>query len=320
MTLTNFSNGLSSFGVPVLPNIPFGKNSKVYFVDPVNGSDGNKGKSSTKPLKTLLKAHDLCTAGNNDVVYLISNGATSGTARQDAILVWSKNATHLIGVCAPGGNPRARISNTSGVEFTPMITWSADGCVCANISAYQGYDDASAQNCIAITGQRNYFANSRFSGMGQATAGDQAGSRSMTLSGDGENIFESCIIGLDTVPRSAASAELELLSASNRNIFKNCIFETYADSADALFVKVASGGMDRYCEFFNCRFLNTGTSTITAAMELNASAGGKVILSGTSFVEGATDWSAADSALIRLMTPAAVAATSGLSVSVDVTP
>jgi hypothetical protein len=320
MSLTNFPNGLSSFGVPVLPQIPFGTNSKVFFVDPVNGSDGNKGNSSSRPLKTLLKAHSLCTAGRNDVVYLIGNGATTGTARQDATLVWSKNATHLIGITAPGVNPRARIASTNGVNFTPLMTVSADGCVLANLSLFHGYDSATTQICLAVTGQRNVFSNCRISGMGHATAGDQAGSRSLTLSGDGENYFVGCYIGLDTIARSTTNAEIELLSQAVRNKFEKCTIESYADNAGHLFVKVGSGGMDRYCIFKDCEFINDGTSAMTAGLSVHASAGGKIYLTGTTFSDGCTDWTATDSSLVRLMMPAAEDSTSGLGVGVDVTP
>ena len=46
MGLTNFPNGISSFGVPVLGGIlgiPF--TGTYWFVDPVNGLDGNAGTS-----------------------------------------------------------------------------------------------------------------------------------------------------------------------------------------------------------------------------------------------------------------------------------
>lgn len=320
MTLTNYKNGLSSFGVPVLPQIPFGKNSKVYFVDPVNGSDGDKGIKSSRPLKTLLKAHDLCTSGNNDVVYLMNNGATSGTARQDAALVWSKNATHLVGISMGGVNPRSRIAATSGVEFTPLMTVSGGGCFFSNISLFHGYDDASAQICLAVTGQRNVFSGCRISGMGHATAGDQAGGRSLTLSGDGENYFVDCYIGLDTIARSTTNTEIEFLSAANRNKFERCVIESYADNAGHLFLNVGLLGMGGYSMFKDCEFINDGTTAMTAALAMNASPGGKVYITGTTFCAGATDWTAADNTNVVLMVPAAEDSTSGLSVTVDVTP
>jgi len=56
MALTNFPNGITSFGVPVIGGIggiPFSGN--WYFVDPVNGADGNDG-SADYPLATLYAA------------------------------------------------------------------------------------------------------------------------------------------------------------------------------------------------------------------------------------------------------------------------
>ena len=78
--LTNFPNGITSFGVPVLGTIgglPFTGN--YYFVDPVNGADGNEGTPEL-PLKTLYGALAKCTSGNNDVVVLMGDGTAAGSA------------------------------------------------------------------------------------------------------------------------------------------------------------------------------------------------------------------------------------------------
>lgn len=103
-------------GVPLLAGIPFGPTSKVFFVAPGTGSDGNKGTSVKKPLKTLAKAHSLMTANSNDVCFLIaqSNTAADTTDYQAATLTWSKDLCHLIGVGAPSQfSQRARIAQTS---------------------------------------------------------------------------------------------------------------------------------------------------------------------------------------------------------------
>ena len=95
MALTNFPNGITSFGVPVLGTIgglPFTGN--YYFVDPVNGADGNEG-SVELPLKTLYGALAKCTAGNNDVVILVGNGAASGSARLSTALAQTIDSTAL---------------------------------------------------------------------------------------------------------------------------------------------------------------------------------------------------------------------------------
>jgi hypothetical protein len=83
---TNFPNGLSSRGVPVIP----GKltTGKVFFVDAATGSDGHSGKNTTRPFATLNKAVGMCTADKGDVIYLMPNhyediGDTSTTGAID---------------------------------------------------------------------------------------------------------------------------------------------------------------------------------------------------------------------------------------------
>jgi hypothetical protein len=228
MPLTNFPNGISSFGIPVLGSgIPF--TGKYFFVDPEHGSDGNSGLSPKKALKTLYKAHALCTAGNNDVVYLIGNGGTTATARlskANAVLVdptattgtltWSKNATHLIGITAPTVNGRARIAPTTTETITTfgsgsMIVVSAAGCLFSNISAYQGFATGGASEiCWEDSGGRNSYINCTIQGMGDAGSAATATGRSLKISAaNGECTFRGCEIGLDTVIRSNGASEIE---------------------------------------------------------------------------------------------------------------
>lgn len=81
--LTNFPNGISSQGVPVL-----GAAGNVFFVSSIIGSDGNKGNSTSKPFATINKATSACTASNGDVVYIMQGhvedlGDTSTTGALD---------------------------------------------------------------------------------------------------------------------------------------------------------------------------------------------------------------------------------------------
>lgn len=307
MTLTNFPSGISSMGIPILGSglgMPVG--GKHIFCDPANGSDGNSGLEWTRAFSTLTKALATATAGKNDVIYLIGTGQAAGSARLSETLVWNKDATHLIGVSAPtavGG--RARIAPTSGTTlFTPMVTVSADSCIIANIHMFHGFAaEATAIGCLNVTGERNYFTNCHIAGIGHAEAGDQAASYSLKLTGDGENTFESCTIGLDTIARSTTCSEIEMVSAAVRNTFKDCKIITFADNAGVLFVKIdGAGDIDRWVIFDGCLFTNATNSTattMTAAMDVNAAAGGHVICKG-SWVVGATDWEAADSTIIQL--------------------
>ena len=287
MGLTNFPNGLSSMGVPLPSGVPFGPNSRSYFVDGANGSDGNSGLSSGRALKTISAAHSLCVAGRNDVVYVMGNGATSGTARETATLTWSKNATHLIGVAAPGlVAQRARISTASSTSaVTPILTVSGSGCLFAGLHLFQDFSTDAANICVEITGERNVFQRCHIAGGGTNTGADNAGMRSLKItggSGNGEHLFEDCVIGLDTVERgAAASAEMEIDGASPRNIFRRCLFIARTDAAAHDMVLIGVGGIDRYLIMEDCIFWNDITGGGTAMDELfnlDASSGGAVLL------------------------------------------
>lgn len=296
MALTNFPNGITSFGVPVIGGvggIPFTGN--YYFVDPANGADGNEG-SVELPLATLDGALDKCTAGNNDVVILIGDGATTNTARLSATLTWDKNATHLIGITAPTGvAQRARIAPTAGASaFTPMVNVTASGCYFANFSLFHGFGTGTtAQICWVDAGGRNYYENVNFGGMGDAASAASAGSRSLKISGTtGENTFVRCTVGLDTIARGAANASLEFASGTPRNRFIECMFPFQASAGTPLGILTsAAAAMDRWQSFERCVFINnveSTSTTMTALVTLAASSGGLVLLKDCTTV-GVTD-------------------------------
>jgi len=285
--ITNYQNGLSSWGIPLTGGVPFGKNSQPWFVDPANGNDGSDGKSPETPFATLYKAHSSAVSGRNDVVFLLSNGAATGSARLSTALAatidstattgtltWSKNAVHLIGVCAPTMvAQRARIAPPSGTYTQAtfgsgnFIVISGSGCIWSNISIFNGFSTGGTnQIAMTVTGSRNYFDNVNVFGMADAASAADAGSRSLKIGsgGSGENTFVNCVIGGDTVTRSAANASLELAGATPRNVFKGCIFPFMTSAATPLgILGTGNGCVDRYNLFKDCSFTNAIKSTST---------------------------------------------------------
>lgn len=326
MGLTHFPHGISSFGMPILGGGAFslpamgGKPAGVeaarpFFVDPANGSDSNTGDSPDQALDTVSAAYAKTVDKRGDVVYLLNDGNTSGTSREDATITWSNDNTHLVGLCAPTMvSQRARISPTSGGSsiVTPQLTLSGNGCIISNISFFEGTSqDSTASTCVTVSGQRNYFWNVAMLNMGDATnghSGDEAGSEVLLLDGGSENTFDTCYIGLDTAARSAANANVRCDNAATRNFFRNCMFPMFADAATPLFVDIpGAGDIDRFIWFQNCLFYNavgsTGTS-LTAAMNVHASAGGLVILDYCTLI-GVTngEWAAATNSNIYINMP-----------------
>lgn len=326
MSGTNFPNGLKSYGIPVggngmLPKL--GGGAKAYFVDPANGSDSNAGASPDHAFDTVTAAYNKCTDKQGDVVYLLNDGNTSGSARETTSLTWSKDNTHLVGLCAPAiVSQRARITppsgNTDFDAFTPMITVSGHGNIFSNVQvANWGSEDAKAARGMDVTGNRNYFYNCHIVGISHANVGDEAAACDLKVTGE-ENVFKNCAIGIDTVARSTTNASVDLQSQATRNYFEDCILAMLADNAGALFIKAdTASDLDRWTIFKNCLFINavesTGTS-LTSAVSVNNSAGGMVILQGCIII-GATDVAAADNGNV-FTTPIPAAATGALATTV----
>lgn len=328
-------SGLEVAGVPIITSggAPF-FTGRWIFVDAVNGDDGNTG-ASDNPLQTLPEAYDQATEGDNDVVVLVGQpttaASTTGTFRLSAALDWAKSATHLIGMCAPTMiGQRARISTATGAttNINPLITVSAQGCYMANFSVFQGVGEASTdEQCFLVTGQRNYFFNVAIQGMGSANGAARAGSYNLKLYGAAENTFENCQIGVDTQTRSAANSNVLIRknasnAASTRNIFKGCLFPMLSSSATALFIDGnESGGMDRFTWFKECMFHNAVNSTgtaLTAAVAFHASQGGTTFMDNCSLV-GANDYTASDTATVKVTGSVANGDTSGMAADANTT-
>lgn len=339
--LTNFPNGITSFGVPVLGTIgglPFTGN--YYFVDPVNGADGNDGTPEL-PLKTLYGALAKCTAGNNDVVVLIGDGTAAGSARLSTALAqeinsasttgtltWNKDATHLIGVAAPTlVGQRARIAPPTGTytaatfNATKFIEVTASGCYFANLSVFCGFSTGNA-SMVAWTdsGSRNCYSNVNIYGAADAASAQGTGSRSLVINGGGEHTFINCVLGGDTVTRTVANATLEFAGGTARNSFINCTFPFQTSAATVLGIKAAAAAAaDRWQQFVGCNFINNVGSTSTqmnGLATLAASMGGQLLMKNCTLL-GITEFGtdAASLAQIYVDGGAPTAATTGIAVN-----
>lgn len=341
--MTTVADGLFQYGgMPVTGGVPpfVSVNSKTFFVDPVNGADGNSGKSPKDALASLYRAHTLMTSGNNDVCYLIGNGQASGTARlslanavaaqepsETAVttgtLIWSKSACHLVGIAAPGSNARARIATPTGTytqatfNALPFITVSGSGCYFANLATFQQFSTgADGEINFNITGSYNIFNNVFMGGMASALAAQGAASRTLKISTGGENTFGNCQIGLDTVTRSAANASIEFADGTARNRFIDCVLPVMTDDAAALAILgTGAACMDRFQLFSNCWFLNaiesTSVAMTVAASLTSASSGGMLVFADCNSV-GMTKWGDTNALAQSYVSGVGGAATGGL--------
>lgn len=279
-----------------------------WYVNEATGSDSNPG-TIAKPFATLTAAQNAAVAGNGDVVYL------QGTVHVTATVAWAKSGVSLVGVNSGSQNDRARISSSGSVVFSPMVDVTAQGCDFLDIGTFYGYVDAVSQVCWAEAGGRNLYQNCQFFGGGNATGAAQAGSRSLTVGGSGENLFIDCTIGLDTVVRATnANASLEFLGGTTRNKFIRPVFQSDVSLATDVHVLAAASSVDRSQYFFDPIFANavdSGSTTMNAAISWSSSAGGNLIIDGGISV-GAT--AIAASGPVYINGPVPIATTSGIGI------
>jgi hypothetical protein len=283
---------------------------KSFFVLPHTGSDGYRGNRPDRAFSTLygagagsLGALNAATANQNDVVYFMSehNDTTAYTTDYQsnttgAALTWSKDQVHLIGVNAGNAiSQRSRIALASTFATAiPMVEWSADACLCANMQFYEGVTSTAPTGCVKVSGSRNHFVNCNFAGMMGAThTNDIDNAFSLWVTG-AENLFENCVIGSDSQARGYASNfSYELIlgpltgaGSAARNIFRNCTFMSNIVSATKhpfIGTIVADPfGTDSSAIFDNCKFIATSinyavTQTYAVKNTVALTAGGILI-------------------------------------------
>jgi len=233
--------------------IPRGPLSKVYLVDPVNGSASNTGTTWQSPLLSIEAAENLCVANRHDVVLFLA-GATANV--QTAMITWDKNYTHLIGVGSelPGVGQRCRIVAGAALDLDSPLTISASGCIFKNFQVNNEHAAGAATGGTIVTGLRNYFENVFF----MNPTSDFAASYALKLSG-AENYFKRCSIGQNTNPRNTgASRNLWMNLGSNGNKFVDCEFRSWAgQTAHVLvFLDIDITNVAYNVQFENCLFQN----------------------------------------------------------------
>lgn len=274
----------------VLSGIPRGPKSRAFVVDPANGSDNYDGFSFKQPLRTLTEAKSRLIANQNDAVVMVG-GPTADTPA--AAIDWNLGFTHLVGMSTDlaGVGQRCRIVGSASADLTPVITFSGDGCKVKNIQVYNGKDADTDSGAAIVSGNRNEFENVFFAGMAHATPAARAGSYSLKLTG-AENEFKRCAVGLDTIVRAAANAELWVSGANAaRNSFQKCRFLSASETAGKLMVLI--DGMDRWIEFWDCIFQNFSVNwaaSLTNCMSVTAVATHQIVKRGQNQLVGITGW------------------------------
>jgi hypothetical protein len=146
MGLTNFPNGASSFGIPLMggATVPT-TTGDFYFVSSTSGSSGNDGLSSSAPLATIAQALTRCVAGRGDTI-LVMTGHAETVATPIAM---SKNDVRLLAL------GRATLTGSAA----DIIDLTASGCIISGFT----FDIASTKIAIDMAGaNQNIIVNNVF--------------------------------------------------------------------------------------------------------------------------------------------------------------
>jgi len=322
MGLTNFPNGVTSFGIPVFGGLPptFGD---VYFVDYRNGSDDDDGKTPESAVKLLSTAYGLCTTNNNDIILIDGDSAIVETE----MITWSKNRIHVYG-CDGAGH----LGVGHGARITMGVTTAATDLA-----------------PVKVTGVRNTFTNCKFESTntkaeslyGHIEAGefttynrcsfikitdlDQTSAADIVAEGDGTTWCD-CEFGAATILTSVARHTMlvdKIVGSTGMydNNFKDCNFIAYTSDADKNFVKVvAAGDGQRYAMFRGCAFINwdlaAGGTTMTNAVAAPAGSELQMVFDSNTIVVGCTNFAAAANNVgVHICAAVPTAATSGIAVN-----
>lgn len=233
--------------------------TKTFFIDPVNGSDGNSGKSISNAKKTWSAAYGLLTSAKNEALFFLpgASAVTTTTAIDQ-----TKTFTHFIGLSDQWMNNRCRIS-TSTASMGTLFTATGQGCMYKNLLFSQEGSNATGNAvALAVVGHRCTFENISVRNIGALGVLDNS-HRSMTVTGY-DQTFKHCQIGetsYDAV--TAASTVIEFTGTNvGKFLFEDClILGAGSSSATFLTIPANNGG---FHFFKNCVFHNSTISDLDA--------------------------------------------------------
>jgi hypothetical protein len=284
MSVTNFDNGITSFGMPVYGTggFPFNAPGKHFWVDAVNGRDAQNGKTFKNAKQSFAAGYALMTTGNNDVLHVVG-GATAYACT--AVLTMDKDYCHVV-AHAPftftGG--RARLTNTVTTATAGEYLISGTGCSFVNIHFQHG-DSATATSVVgvAISGNgRNSFVNCHFEGPINATLAGGTAIKPLMLTSTQDNSFNHCTFGARTILSNSAAGALVHFAGTNNNAntFEDCLFLAYNSTTSSASISYVDGAMpdSAFTLFKDCIFQNCTTTAVADPIRYTTAGHGTTIL------------------------------------------
>lgn len=259
MPVTNFPNGISSFGNVIASGQEIGnayrvtqKTDTAMWEIMHDRYGAVKHKDSTNALHiTVASAYAATTSNRNDVVFM-----TPSTHTFTSVLTWANSNTHLIGAHSnsPWSNSTI-IQHTSGTAVSPVFDVTGSDCLIKNIHFIFGGSDAAQHLGLRNLGNGNMYENCWFEGPTNATQADDVEYYNVRVDGGG-NYFKNCIFGT-TASDTAFASQLNFYGSAYRTTFEDCTFYHQASATTARFITAASGTAISGSQFFkNCMFIS----------------------------------------------------------------
>jgi hypothetical protein len=255
MALTNFPNGLSSFGVPLIGSGSIPIATRNFFVNSVTGSNGYDGLSPETPFGTLAYAITQCVAAKGDNIILLP-GHIETVSAAGSVTFANKSGINVIGVGVGSLRPTINFTataatflvNAANLSFRNLLfTGGIDAVVSAIVvSAADCWFDScewrdvtgEAVLSILTTAAANRLKITNHTHNGAATAG--AAAAIAIVGGDGIIIDGIYIDGdfsvgaIDVRTTATTNLQLRNMIARTRNAADIIVIDTITGSTGTI--------------------------------------------------------------------------------------
>lgn len=267
MPLTNFNDGVSSFGMPVLPGsngaiIP-PTTGKTLFVSSNGGTGGNFGDGSSPetPFSTIAGALANCRAGKGDLIVCMPGHAESLTGA--GALTLSVSGVSVIGLGNGANRPTLTLTSTA-----TTILISAANVLLRNFIIKTSVDELVT--CISVTAANAWIDRVDF----VETTSAQARQFLLTNASATDLTISNCYHQQATAP-GAAAHWISLVGADRARIINNTFLLTGFNGATTAVIGSSATAPVNILIYGNTMVLLGGT-TIVSAILLVANTSGMV--------------------------------------------
>lgn len=266
MSLSNFPNGISSMGIPLVAGVPTSKGN-VFFVDYGAGNDSNSGTDTKNAFKTIEYALSRCVTNNYDVIVLMGSSAHALSAMLDV----SINRVSIVGLDGSlnrryGQRQRITLGVTTAATDLAVMQNTGVGNVFTNIKFDSSNTVDESLYAVVEAGEYAEYNNCEIY---KSTDLDVTGAAELVCNGDSAQ-FNNCYIGSTAnaisgaIIRPCVLLTREIVSGKVcRDVsFRNCIFARKCGHADNNFIYgLNAASVERMLLIENCTFWNAKLGT-----------------------------------------------------------